>query len=389
MGVISVILLGVWVYLLFFYTPSTSREDGLFANFGWFADQDVTPVAVPPPVVEEIPLVNVAGPRLRQLTTRPVAGYRELLSTSTAPAVIRYVEAGLGHIYDINLETGEEIRVSNTTVPQALTAALSPDGSQVAIRADVTARNTVTVGAIENGALTSSVLGGAITDFTFADTGELYYTTVPAQGTDTIAQARNLRTGTTRELFTVPFRAAAINWAVNGRTTHYTYTKPAAQLIGYAYRIADGGIVREPISGDGLVIVANDRYLAYSVRTGNTHQPLVYNRDTQTSSPLFVLPLPEKCTFASDSLDILYCGYEFAPRDHTYPDAWYKGIINSNDSLWYLDLTDGLTSQLVVPRQAIGRELDMTLLQHSAETDMLYFINKHDKTLWVYELVAR
>lgn len=383
-GLISIILIGVWAYMLFFYTPS-DKEGGLFSDFGWFTGQDVTPIEVPPPS-DEIPLINVKGPRLRQLTTKPVAGYAELYSSSTEPYFVRYVEAGLGHVYDINMETGEEIRVSNTTVPQALTAEFSPDGTQVAIQADVTDRNLVTVGKIENGEFIGKPLPTSVTDFTFADNGELYYTEVRSQGVDTLGKALNLTTGATRDLFTIPFRAAAIDWAKGGQITNYTYTKPASRLLGYFYSINRGNIVREPISGEGLTVIANDRYAAYSLRSGDNHLSFTYNRDTKEFGTIPILPLPEKCTFASDEPSVLYCGYEYTIHDYHYPDNWYKGLISLNDSLWRVDLNDSSAVQLVIPLQTIGRELDIISPQYSASSSMLYFINKHDKTLWVYEL---
>ncbi|MFN3188246.1 MAG: hypothetical protein ACK42D_01740 [Candidatus Paceibacteria bacterium] len=386
LGLVSTILLGVWAYLLFFHTPS--EEGGFFADFGWFNNQDITPVQIPPLIDQEVPLVNVQGPRLRQLTTKPVAGYTEIYSTSTEPYFVRYVEAGLGHIYEINMETGEEIRVSNTTVPQAMRAEFSPSGAQVAIQADVTARNLVTVGTITNGEFTSQNLPTTVTDFTFADNGELYYSEVPASGTDTLGIALNLTTNTSRNLFTIPFRAANIGWAKEGRNTHYTYTKPASRLLGYMYSITGSTILRQPVSGNGLNVIANDDFIVYSLRSGETHLSYTYNKNTKEFGTIPILPIPEKCTFSTTQTNVLYCGYEYTFYDYRFPDTWYKGQISLNDTLWRVNIEESSAGQLVIPMQTIGRELDITSMAHSGNTAMLYFINKHDKTLWAYDLVG-
>jgi len=385
-GIICLMLLAVWAYLLFFHTKS--EEGGLFADFGWFTNQEITPIEILPPVLNETPLVNVRGPRLRQLTTKPVAGYTELYSTSSEPYFVRYVEAGLGHIYEINMKTGEEARISNTTVPQALKAEFSPSGKHVAIQADVTARNIITAGAIENGEFSGTPLSTSVTDFTFADNGELYYSEVPPQGTDTIGKALNLTTGTTRELFTIPFRFAAIGWAKDGRTTHYTYTKPASRLMGYLYSINNGTIVREPITGNGLNVLANDAYTTFTIRQGENYVSYVRKNNSTTVYQAPIPITPEKCTFISAKSDALYCAaQDFYQLTYEFPENWYKGLINFNDKLWLVSLSESSASPFANPLTITGRELDLYQLSHSPSTLMLYFINKHDKTLWVYETI--
>jgi hypothetical protein len=384
LGLLSLLLLGVWAYLLFFHTPD--KEGGFFADFGWFTNQDVTPIEILPPYEDEIPLINVqGGPRLRQLTTRPVAGYTEVYSTTTEPYFVRYVEAGLGHIYEINMETGEEIRISNTTVPQAMRAEFSPSGKEVAIQADVTARNLVTVGRINNGEFTGQSLPATVTDFTFADTGELFYAEIPTQGTDTIGKSFNLTTGSTRELFTIPFRAATIGWAKDGRTTHYTYTKPASRLMGYLYTIRSGTIVREPVTGNGLNVIANDQYIIFTRRNGNQNESLALDRQTNTLIRLATIVIPEKCTFSKSEANVLYCAFELDIYNYNFIEEWYKGIRSFNDPIWQINLIDGSAS-VILPNNESLQPLDMYELFHSVNTLNIYFINKHNKTLWAYDL---
>jgi hypothetical protein len=286
------------------------------------------------------------------------------------------------------METGEEVRISNTTIPQAMRAEFSPTGTDVAVQSDVTARNLITVGRIADGAFVGQALPTTVTDFTFSDTGELFYAEVLAQGTDTQGKSLNLTTGATRDLFTIPFRAATIGWANNGRTSHYTYTKPASLLMGYLYTIRNNTIVREPVTGNGLNVMANDTYIVYSNRQGEYYASFVYNQVTREYLTMPIVALPEKCTFSKSQNFILYCGYEFTIHPYTFPDDWYKGTISLNDSIWRIDLTESSAEQLVIPMQAIARELDITTVHHSSATRMLYFINKHDKTLWVYELLG-
>src|SRR3989344_796590 len=79
---VILLLLGVWVYLLVYGAPATT--DDIFANLGTEGEVTEGDIVVPPAVIEESPVVNVDAGRLRQLTTGPVAGFREVqLSTTT------------------------------------------------------------------------------------------------------------------------------------------------------------------------------------------------------------------------------------------------------------------------------------------------------------------
>src|SRR6056297_1164176 len=99
--ILVIVLIAVWIYVLFVGTPTSIDEQ--FAEFGF--GETVEPIN-PEPVVEPQPepVVDIAtDQRLRQLTTRPVAGFAEIqVSTSSAPAVV-YMEVGTGHIFSIDL----------------------------------------------------------------------------------------------------------------------------------------------------------------------------------------------------------------------------------------------------------------------------------------------
>ena len=69
-----------------------------------------------------------------------------------------------------------------------------------------------------------------------------------------------------------------------------------------------------------------------------------------------------------------------------FPDNWYKGLISFSDKLYKIDLEKSLAAQLVSPEQETGRELDVIDMNISQEGKVLYFINKNDNTLWMYEI---
>ena len=99
--VLIVLVLGVWLYLLFFGTPDTADE--VFSDLGFdIASQPVNVVAPEIPAASDT-FVDTAGEKLRQITTRPVAGFVSFFSSSTD--LVRYAERGTGHIYELNIST--------------------------------------------------------------------------------------------------------------------------------------------------------------------------------------------------------------------------------------------------------------------------------------------
>ena len=69
-----------------------------------------------------------------------------------------------------------------------------------------------------------------------------------------------------------------------------------------------------------------------------------------------------------------------------YPNDWYQGDVSFSDNLWKIDLKNHSANQMVVPEQVAGRAVDITNLGIGNDGKMLYFINKNDNTLWLYEI---
>ena len=111
-GVVLIfIVLGVWVYLMIYGVPKNS--DDVFANLG-FGSGPIDD-SLPPPITEEPTptILDTETPdpeALRQLTVRPVAGATIFADGDTQ--YIRYAERGTGHVYEINIASGNESRIS-------------------------------------------------------------------------------------------------------------------------------------------------------------------------------------------------------------------------------------------------------------------------------------
>ncbi|MEZ4194898.1 MAG: hypothetical protein R3B53_00660 [Candidatus Paceibacterota bacterium] len=144
--VIVFILLFAWIYLLFFGTPQDPKQ--VFSDLG-FGGEEETGIVIPPPIEEPLPETPAERPKLRQLTTRPVVGFVEVQATTTDPVTVYYAEAGTGHIYEVDPLSGNEKRISNTTIAEASYATFSPLGDYVAVRSGHDRRaNSITLGTL-------------------------------------------------------------------------------------------------------------------------------------------------------------------------------------------------------------------------------------------------
>ncbi len=381
---IIILLFSFWVYSLLYGTPKSIGE--VFPDFALFGGSNTDQMPIEEtPVVTEQPVVDVIEARLRQLTMRPVIGYTEVYSTSTEPRSVLYAEAGTGHIFQIDMDSGVETRLSNITVPTASEAVFDPDGQFAAIRSGYAAQNSIILIDLRDQTQPASDdLAYDIKDMTFLSSGELAFTEDGAYGT--VGKAIDPISRTERELFSAPFFAATMIWNSRPDSSIYIYPKASSRLNGYLYEIRNSGLVRLPIDGAGLTALGNRDYISFNKLVDRNQEPFVYSalNGTVDSSP--IMTLPEKCDFSTLDPSMMYCGHELTEYPYTFPDDWYKGLRSFNDYIWKINLEFQSASQLINPLQSAGREIDIITLKVGAGDKMLYFINKHDKTLWVYEI---
>ncbi len=376
-GVVLTLIIAFWVYS-FLYGSPTNTPNTLFTNLGVFGNESAPAEIVPEPPTE-IPVVDVTTERLRQLTTKPVIGARDV--TVNNVTFMRYVEAGTGHVFDINMTTGQEVRVSQISVPLASEAVVSPNGEYIAIRSGNGNQNSVSIISIIGGVNpTETVLPNQVESMAFGYNNEFLFSEV--SGGQTEIKGYTVSNGAVRRISSAPFTSAAISWSQSSNTPHIIYTKPAASLMGYAYEVTNGGLKRLPFFGNGLIIGHNNKYIIWGRNEDNRYVSYQYNKSTQKSSRMPIAVIPTKCTQPAET-ESSFCGSSLETTVQGLPDAWLKGEIGLNDRIWALET--GTAGQITNPLGEVGREIDILTLEYSSTATMLYFVNKNDKTLWVYD----
>ncbi|MCR4285697.1 MAG: hypothetical protein NUW00_02250 [Candidatus Kaiserbacteria bacterium] len=373
--IVTILILGIWAYLFTFGTPKDGAE--IFTNFGLGNNEGVSPVIVDSTTVDVSDATQEGAPQaLKQLTLRPVAG-----ATFTGnDDVVRYVEQGTGHIYSINLVSGAESLISGTTLPGTREALFAKDGAQVAISIFDGAELKTLVGSAGESA-TQSFTGvtlpkGAQNIYFDTATNTLMYTLKSETGISGYSYNTKKETGI--QLFSIPLRDVTVLWG--GESIH-VYTTPTASQTGYLYKISKNELTYVAEGGRGLMgFVFNDAPIVTTSEETGIISSIV---TSGIKTPLPVAVIPEKCV---GDETFLYCA---VPRDfgnmETFPDNWYKGVTSYSDTLWEIDIDNSIATVLSNFELESGRQIDVSKIGISEDNTRLYFINKNDNTLWMFD----
>jgi len=372
--VLILVMVGVWLYLFLFNTGDTGGEGVVDPGF------DLNPR--PANVIEENLVtepeytVDTETERLSQLTTKPVAGFVGFgVGTSSR---IRYVEQGTGHIYEISTG-GEERMISRTTIPRVQEAHFSPDGETVVLVAFNDFNRDVFASPVdpESEALSITDLPVNAQNIDVQNGGSVRYTFQTNEGS--VGYESTLGTDV-RELFRVPFRSITALW---GKENTWVYNRPAEGLPGYLYEIVGGTYETTSYTGYTLVADYLNGFLGVtSVRDGN---PESYFISVSSGDRFdgFITLIPEKCdSFNETSAVVCAAGLV---EDFSITD-WYKGLTQSSDFLWTVDVLETEATLLENLEQTAGRSLDISTLLITENDNLILFTNKTDGTLWSYEL---
>ncbi|MAZ30074.1 hypothetical protein CL655_02200 [bacterium] len=367
---VLILALGSWLYLFLFGAPQTPNE--IFTDLGIVpaAEQSVTPTSTNTAGSVSTLVDTSVDQALQQLTIRPVAGFIALDER------VRYVEQGTGHVYEIDVASGNETRISNTTVPTVTGAYFSSDGARVVLVSELPTERVVIIGTISSGALSTTQLPPEAQDLAFVGSSTLQYSI--SDTTSTTGYTYDVTSGSQQQSFTVPFAAVRVVYA-GGQT--YLYNKPAVNLEGAVYTITNRSLTPISLAAFGLTArFADTNWYALSFNQNNTLESRTVNRATSEAFQLPIVMVPDKCDWVES---ILYCAAPFTVERHTYIEEWYKGIVRSDDVLWRINPRNESATLVVNPNASVGRPLDMTGLSATSDGAVL-FVNRLDNTLWRY-----
>lgn len=380
---IVLLLVGVWVYVLFFNNSTSEQET--FTNLGLGDTTDPSYVAPTDETTNENAVVDVAGPdQLRQLTTRPVAGYQDIIDPSNQAPFVYYVERGTGHIFSIDLSSGEEKRISATTVPLTNHSAITSDGRFVMMQSGSGNSAQFNIGYLSSTSDNTTINPLKEKVVSFTDTTDNTFLYAVQTNNSVIGKEYDPETSVAKTIFTIPFREAIIVWGSSAKSTHLAYPKASVQLEGFVYQITNSKIERLPIDGYGLSAAGNNVGIIYSEQEKNQYKTYLYNPEDRASYPTLPTVIPEKC-IALNIDQAIICAGSYTTHKYTLPDTWYQGAASFADDLFITHIDTGITEQLIGITKTTSQNLDIINLGVSADDVRIYFINSHDKNLWLYD----
>lgn len=349
-------------------------------------------------------------PRLYELHKAPVAGVgfaetkdkKGFITNITA----RYIERGLGHIYETQLSTYSKSRIVNETRSRIGEALWGNNGKSVVVRfVDDKEGGTINTRVLNIGASTISFARGTSTESISTDflkTEEVFlpdfipFMAVAEDGADKLfyleGGSGSITTYKNTGVSKI-FSSAFTEWLPqfpNQKLVTLT-TRPSATVPGHMFFLNTGTKAVTKILGNikGLTTLTSrdGKIVLYSETKEGFPEISAYDVVKNEFHPLYMRTLPEKCVWSFKKPTLVYCAVPQALPNANYPDQWYQGLVSFSDELWEIDTKTFVTRKIMTPRTLGAPVLDMTGLAVSSDDSYLIFINKVSSTPWVYSLV--
>lgn len=354
-------------------------------------------------------------PRLYELHKVPVAGVGFFEAGKGAEHAVsaRYIERGLGHIYETSLATLMETRISNETHPRLAEAFWGNGGKSVIIRflgendfGEVIESHILNLGdtapSLSQG--TSTV---AVPTSDFIKTEEVFlpfhipFLATAEDGADNIFYLENgvsasagsivsfKNVGSTSKVFSSSFTEWLPQFPSQKLAT--VTSKPSANVPGHLFFIDTKTKSLTKILGgiNGLTTLTSHdgKFVLYSGTRGNTPKLSIYDTAKKTAREIPLNTLSEKCVWSFKNTTLIYCAVPQKIPKGTYPDEWYQGVVSFSDTVWTIDAVTGLTQKVMTPSDYSAPSLDIINPTLSSDDYYLLFMNKVTGTPWVYRTV--
>lgn len=358
-----------------------------------------------------IPGKTAELPRLYELHKAPVAGvgFFEEGKGVYHKVSTRYIERGLGHIFETPLHTYKESRIVNETRPRISEALWGNNGRSVAIRyLDKDDSSTIITRVINIlPILPPSTLGTSTEAITpdFNKTEEVFFPdyipflSVAGDNSDSLFYLENSKTVSVGTISNYNnsgsskiFNSSFTEWLPQfpNKNLVTLTTKPSSDIPGYMYFLNTRTRSISKILSDikGLTTLTNldGNLILYSETKGSTPSLSIYSVNTGTSISLDTKTLPEKCVWGRANARLAYCAIPHSLPDGIYPDQWYQGLISFSDDLWEIDTITMEKKKIMSPADFGFSSFDIINPSISSDDTYISFMNKLTGTPWVYRI---
>ena len=401
-----ILILGGLYFWFFIRTPDTKNGSGINTNsiMKGFNPFNREPIKITPNTntstsTETISDNNtnvVVLNKLRKISETPVGGM------NASSTIIRYIDRGLGHIYELGATSTEIEKISNTTIPRVYESYWNKNLNQVVLR--YIKANTDEIvnffGEIRPVKLSSTTdqnttkyevkgkfLSKNISNVTVSPKGDrIFYTEVIDN--KTIGYISNFDDTKRVKVFDSPLIYINIDWPEEN--TLIMSTKPSGSSYGYIYSINIKNGSQKKIfdgkNGFSAKISRDLKRIMYSTTYQDTFKTYVYDISKNKNSEVIFNTLVDKCVWSNIRKNEAYCAVPNSVPKGYYPDDWYMGKTLFTDQIWHIDTESGEVHLLSDPLIDSSVKIDATKLVLDPKENYLYFINKQDLSLWSLEI---
>jgi hypothetical protein len=354
--------------------------------------------------------------RLYELHKTPVAGIGFADQTVGKKKIffVRLIERSLGHLFETNLETLSEARISSETYIGIAEAFFGNNGRNVIIRSldeqDGIAIKTRSLTLSEPIiAFTPKTEGsgnqGAVSVVTPEETLLPDYIPHLAVAEDAANKIFYLENGLTSARGTAAnFKGSGVSVIFNSAFTEWLpqlpnqklatiTTKPSGNVPGHLFFINTENSVLTKILGNikGLTTTTNrdGKFVLYAETKAETPSLFSYDVLKKESRPLSLNTFAEKCGWSSKDPFIAYCAVPKTIPRGTYPDQWYQGTASFADDVWKINVKTGAGEKILIPENYGVSAMDIISPMVSSDETYLIFINKKSSTPWLFLLVEQ
>ncbi|MEQ1561332.1 MAG: hypothetical protein ABL899_01255 [Nitrospira sp.] len=399
--IISSVVLSVILVLLVGYYFASPKGDGTtggatgFRSFFPFGGNDTpvntTPIENGTSTEETTPTATDFTQKLRRLSLNPVSGAGTL--DTKAGTVVRHIEKATGHIYETEMFSPNQNRISNTTIPKPYDALwLNKNGSLIAryLKEDNQTVDTYSLSLKTVSTTTENTISGIafpnnISDVSVVDSSVFY---LQQNTTSSLGFVSNFDGTKKKQIWNSPIKELSSQY-VNSKTVALT-TKPAQNINGFMYFVDTGnGQVKKVLGGIfGLSTLVNaDATKVLYLEQGSNAVTFLYDIKSKTSTAFTPTAIPEKCVWSKKEKDIIYCAI---PRENISGNSltsWYQGFTSFTDDIWKYDTKNNISGIIENLSEDSGVSIDAIKPILSDNEQYLIFINKTDNSLWSLDLL--
>ena len=361
--------------------PQSSPLGSVYANL-------VSTLSSAPTAVVATPTTEKA--RLWHVTSAPVAGMGFVKKGDLS--FLYFIERGTGYLLSADVRARSVERLTNTLMPKTYEALISVNG-EVVLRSLTDGGEASTFVGHSNratstmGSLTGVTLPTGISSIVWSPDGARLAFVRSSEEGSVISTARP--DGTIEKINTT---SGIQGWNLLWGDALMAVQKTSQGVPGSLFDLSSGSwrVVEREIPGLSVSISHGARILS-AITQNNAQLFILASTSQSVLTPSFATSA-EKCAWINAE-DVqkkmlrpvrVACAVPARIPAH-FPDSWYEGSVHTEDTWHVFDTRDGSNNTLELPPSTPALDVENPIVDDRGV--YLAFIDAHDKSLWMLQLI--